>query len=134
MDKASMVIGNDSPLLGCMGNMFTIGVTASPMGLGPDILPKRLQALINPSRAKLFTDIGANAQGVWVGATYQNSWATASAVPAPLHRASLNTVMADGHAETISRHEYQQANGPAVTFQADSRENWWRDGAVALLP
>ena len=63
-DTAVTVRGDHSPLLGYMGNMFAIGVTASPLGLGPDILPKRLSSLLNPGRAKLFTDIGANAQGV----------------------------------------------------------------------
>jgi len=133
-DKAATVSGDSSPLLGYMGNMFAIGVTASPMGLGPDILPKRLLALLNPGRAKLFTDTGVNWQGIWVGATYQNNWATAAVVPVPLHRAGLNGVMADGHAEQISRQEFQQTNGPAVTFQNDARQNWWRDGAVAPLP
>jgi len=133
-DKGTTMSGDNSPLIGYMGNMFTIGVTASPMNLGADILPKRLPALLNPSRAKLFADVGVNWQGIWVGATYQYSWSTAAVVPAPLHRAGLNTVMADGHAEPISRREFQQTNGPTVTFQKDARQNWWRDGAVTLLP
>jgi prepilin-type N-terminal cleavage/methylation domain-containing protein/prepilin-type processing-associated H-X9-DG protein len=133
-DKAVTVSGNDSPLIGYMGNAYAIGVTGSGFGIGTDILPKRLPALINPSRAKLFTDIGANAQGIWVGMTYQNTIFTARIVPVPLHRASLNAMMADGHAEQISRSEFQQTNGPAVPFQIDSKQNWWRDGAVALLP
>jgi prepilin-type N-terminal cleavage/methylation domain-containing protein len=133
-DKATTVSGDTSPLLGYMGNMFAIGVTASPLGLGPDIFPKHLTALLNPSRAKLFTDLGVNSQGVWVGATYQNTVFTAHVIPVPLHRASLNAVMADGHAGQISRHEFQQTNGPTVPFQDDARQNWWRDGAVALLP
>jgi hypothetical protein len=130
-DKAVTVSGDHSPLLGYMGNTFAIGVTASPLGLGPDILPKRLSSLINPSRAKLFTDIGANAQGVWVGMTYQNTIFTAQVVPVPLHRASLNAVMADAHAPQISRNEFRQPGGPAVPFQDDPRQNWWRAGAVA---
>jgi general secretion pathway protein G len=133
-DKGATVSGDNSPLLGYMGNMFAIGVTASPMGLGPDIYPKRLPALLNPTRAKLFADMGVNWQGVWVGATYRTSWSTAPVVPVPLHRASLNVVMADGHTEPISRSEFQQTNGPTATFQDDARQNWWRDGAVALLP
>jgi prepilin-type N-terminal cleavage/methylation domain-containing protein len=133
-DKATTVSGDNSPLLGYMGNMFAIGVTASPMGLGSDIFPKRLPALLNPSRAKLFTDVGVNWQGIYVAATYQSSWSTVPVIPVPLHRASLNAVLADGHAEQISRQEFQQANGPSVTFQDDARQNWWRDGAVALLP
>ena len=133
-DKATTVIGDKSPLIGYMANMFTIGVTVSPLGLGTDISPKHLPSLLNPSRAKLFTDIGANAQGVWDGMTYQNTIFTAQIVPVPLHRASLNAVMADGHVEQISRHEFQQTNGPTMTFQDDARQNWWRDGAVSLLP
>jgi prepilin-type N-terminal cleavage/methylation domain-containing protein len=133
-DKAVTVNGNSSPLIGYMGNMFTIGVTASPLPGQPDILPKRLSSLLNPSRAKPFTDFGVNAQGVWVGATYQYPIFTAQVLPVPLHRGSLNAVMAEGHVEQISRSEYQQPGGPAVTFQVDPRLNWWRDGAVALLP
>ena len=133
-DKAATVSGVNSPLLGYMGNMFAIGVSASPMGLGPDILPKHLPALPNASRAKLFTDVGVNWQGVWVGATYQTSWSTAPVVPVPLHRASLNAVLADGHTDQISGREFSEPGGPAVSFQGDSRQNWWRDGAVAFLP
>jgi len=133
-DKAVTVSGDNSPLIGYMANMFAIGVTVSPLGLGPAISPKRLPALLNPSRAKLFTDIGANAQGVWDGMTYQNTIFTAQIVPVPLHRASLNAVMADGHAEQISRQEFQQPGGATVPFQNDARQNWWRDGAVAFLP
>ena len=97
-------------------------------------MPKRLDSLINPGRAKLFTDIGANGQGIWVGMTYQNTIFTAKIVPVPLHRASVNAAMSDGHAEQISRHEFQQPGGPTVLFQIDPRQNWWRDGAVALMP
>jgi prepilin-type N-terminal cleavage/methylation domain-containing protein len=60
-DKALTVSGNNSPLLGYMGNMFAIGVTESPLAL-PEVLPKRLSSLINPSRAKLFTDTRASEQ------------------------------------------------------------------------
>jgi hypothetical protein len=133
-DKAVTVSRNNSPLIGCMGNMYAIGVSASPLGLGPDILPKRLPSLINPSRAKLFTDFGVNAQGVWVGMTYRNTLTTAPVISVPLHRASLNLVMADGRAEQISRTEFRQPGGPTVPIQDDARPNWWREGAVAPLP
>jgi len=102
--------------------------------LGPDILPKHLPALLNSSRAKLFTDVGVNWQGVWVGATSQTTWSTAPVVPVPLHRASLNTVLADGHTDQISGREFSGPGGPTAPFQVDSRQNWWRDGAVAFLP
>lgn len=133
-DKPLTMPGNHSPLLGYMGNMFTIGVSASPWGLGPDILPKRLPSLLNPSRAKLFTDVGANGQGLWVGTTYRNNQATAPVTPVPLHQGGLNTVMADGHSAPASRTEFQQPGGPTVPIQDDPRQIWWRDGAVAPLP
>jgi hypothetical protein len=66
--------------------------------------------------------------------TDQNTISTAQNVPVPLHRAGLNAVMADGQAEQITRHEFAQTNGPAVPLQNDARRNWWRDGAVALIP
>jgi len=37
---------------------------------------------------------------MWVGMTYQNTIFTAQLIPVPVHRASFNVVMADGHAET----------------------------------
>ena len=133
-DKTVTRSGDNSPLLGYMGNMFTIGVTASPLPEQPEIFPKRLSALISPSRAKLFTDIGANVQGVWVGVTWRSTTFAAQMIPVALHRASLNVVMADGHAEQITRSEFQQPGGPGVPLQVDPRQNWWRDGAVPLLP
>ncbi len=133
-DKAAMVSGNNSPLLGYMGNMFAIGVTASPLPVQPEILPKRLSSLINPSRAKLFTDTGANVQGLWVGVTWRSASFAAQVIPVPLHRARLNVVTADGHAEQITRREFHQPGGPAVTLQDDPKQNWWRDGVVALKP
>jgi len=129
-DKALTVTGDSSPLLGYMGNMFTIGVTVSPLPIGADILPRRCASLIVPSRAKLFADIGANVQGVWVSATYRNLLSTAPVVPSPLHRVSLNVVMGDGHAAQISRNEFQQPGGPTIPLQDDPNQNWWRDGAV----
>jgi prepilin-type N-terminal cleavage/methylation domain-containing protein len=51
--KATTVKGDNSPLHGYLGNMFANGATSSPMGLGPDIVTKRLLTLLNPSRAKL---------------------------------------------------------------------------------
>ena len=51
-DKAVPVSGDNSPLLGYMGYMFAIGVTASPLPEQQGILPKRLSSLINPCRAK----------------------------------------------------------------------------------
>ena len=91
-DKALTVTGDNSPLLGYMGNMFAIGVTVTPLAIGPDILPKKRVSLIAPSRAKLFADLGANVQGVWVSATYRNLLSTVPVVPSPLHRASRPSV------------------------------------------
>jgi len=133
-DKALTVAGDNSPLLGYMGNMFAIGVTVTPLAIGPDILPKKRSSLIAPSRAKLFADLGANVQGVWVSTTYRNLLSTVSVVPSPLHRASLNVVLADGHAAQISRNEFQQPGGPSVPLQDEPNQNWWRDGAVLQLP
>jgi hypothetical protein len=132
-DKALTVAGDKSPLLGYMGNMFAIGVTVTPLPIGPDILPKRRGSLIDPSRAKLFTDAGANWQGVWVSATYRNTLSTVPVVPSPVHRASLNVVVADGHAAQISRNEFQQPGGPSIPIQDDPNQNWWREGAVPLV-
>jgi len=133
-DKAVTRSGDNCPLIGYMGNMFVIGVTASPLPEQPEILPKRLSSLINPSRAKLFTDTGANVQGMWVGVTYRSTTFTAQVIPVPLHRASLNVVMAGGHAEQITRSEFQRPGGPSATLQDDPKQKWWRDGAVALKP
>lgn len=69
-----------------------------------------------------------------MGATYQHPIFTAQLVPVPLHRGSLNAVMAEGHVEQITGSEYQQPGGPTVTFQVDPRQNWWREGAATLLP
>ena len=66
--------------------------------------------------------------------TYRNTVFTAQVVPVPLQRASLNAIMADGHAEQISRADFQQPGGPSVPLQDDPKQNWWRDGAVPLLP
>jgi len=127
----------NSPLLGYMGNSFTIGVTGSPLGLGPDILPKRLSVLINPSRAKLFADTGANWQGMLTLMSYKNTVPPGSIVPVipgPLHRGGLNVEMSDGHAVFVNRAEFQELGGPSVPWQVDPKQNWWRDGAVATLP
>jgi len=129
-DKALTVDGDNRPMLGYMGNMFAIGVTVTPLTIGSDILPKKRAALIAPSRAKLITDLGANVQGVWVCSTYRNLLSTVPVVPSPLHRASLNVVMADGHASQISRSEFQQPAGPSFPLQDEPNQNWWRDGAV----
>jgi prepilin-type N-terminal cleavage/methylation domain-containing protein/prepilin-type processing-associated H-X9-DG protein len=129
-DKALTVAGDTSPLLGYIGNMFALGVTISPLGLGQDILPKRRSALLLPSRAKLFTDAGANWQGIFVGATYRNSLSTIPVIPSPLHRGSLNIVMADGHAAQVSRNEFLGPGGASIPLQDDPKQNWWRDGAA----
>ena len=91
-------------------------------------------ALLNPSQAKLFLDIGFNAQGICVAVTYRNTMSSFAIIPASAHRGGLNTVMADGHATYNSRAEFVKPGGPAVPLQDDPKQNWWRDGAVALLP
>jgi prepilin-type N-terminal cleavage/methylation domain-containing protein/prepilin-type processing-associated H-X9-DG protein len=133
-DKAIVVTGGTSPLIGYMGNMFAIGVTASPLPLQPDILPKRLAALSNPTRAKLFTDVGLNWQAIWVGAAYESPYFRTSTIPVAVHRKSLNIVMADGHGEQLTQNEFERPAGAGTSYQIDPRLNWWRDGAVQQLP
>jgi len=136
-DKAMTVANDNSPLLGYMANSSTIGVTGSPLGLGSDVLPKRTSALINPSRAKLFTDTGANWQGMLTLMSYNNTVAPGSIVPVipgPLHRGGLNVGMSDCHVDYVNRAEFQQPGGPSAPWQVDPKQNWWRDGAVATVP
>ncbi len=109
-------------------------MAASPLPEQPEIRPKRLSALIDPSRAKLFADVGANVQGMWVGVTWRSTTFTPQVIPVPLHRASLNVVMADGHAAQITRSEFEQPGGPTAVLQDDPKQKWWRDGAVPLKP
>jgi len=132
-EKRATVPGNKGPLLGYMGNPFAIGLVNPPTGL-TDVQPKRLSLLLNPSRAILFSDLGVNAQGIFVGPTFRTALTAAGVAPVPLHRKSLNVVRADGHADQISRSEFDQPSGPSIPFQNDPRQNWWRDGAVPQLP
>ncbi len=69
-----------------------------------------------------------NVQGARVGVTHRNSLFIAQVIPVPLHRTSLNAVMADGHAVQFSRSEFQQPGGPAVPLQDGPKQNWghWR--------
>ena len=133
-DKAIATPGDTSPLIGYMGNMFTIGVTASPLPIQPDILPKCLTALVSPDRAKLFTDVGLNWQAVWVGSAYSLPSFPTPMIPVPVHRKSLNAVAADGHAEQVTQQEFERPGGAGTSYQIDPRLNWWRDGAVQQLP
>jgi prepilin-type N-terminal cleavage/methylation domain-containing protein/prepilin-type processing-associated H-X9-DG protein len=135
LDKAVATSGDDSPLIGYMGNMFAIGVTDSPLTtLQPDILPKRLGAMLDPSRAKLFTDAGLNWQAVWVGMAFESPSFPTAVIPVPVHRRSLNVVMADGHAEQLGAGEFHRLGGAGTSYQVDPRQNWWRAGAVPELP
>jgi prepilin-type N-terminal cleavage/methylation domain-containing protein len=132
-EQRTIVPGNKGPLLGYMGNPFAIGVV-NPFIALPDSQPKRLGVLLNPSRAILFSDLGVNVQGVFVGPTYRTALVAAGVAPVPIHRKSLNVVRADGHADQLSRSEFVQPGGPSFPFQDDPRQNWWRDGAVPQLP
>ena len=134
VDKAIVTPGDTSPLIGYMGNMFTIGVTESPLPIQPDILPKRLTGLASPDRAKLFTDVGLNWQAVWVGSAYSLPSFPTPMIPVAVHRQSLNAVAADGHAEQVSQQEFERPGGAGTSYQIDPRVNWWRDGAVQQLP
>lgn len=134
VDTTIATPGDTSPLIGYMGNMFTIGVAASPLPIQADILPKRLAALGSPARAKLFTDVGLNWQAIWVGAAYSLPSFPTPVIPVAVHRKSLNAVTADGHAEQISQQEFERPGGAGTSYQDDPRLNWWRDGAVQQRP
>ena len=134
LDQAVATSGDNSPLIGYMANMFAIGVTDSPLPLQPDIHPKRLAAMRDPTRAKLFTDVGLNWQAVWVGAAYESPSFPTPVIPVPVHRRSLNVVTADGHAEQMGPKEFHRPGGAGTSYQVDVRLNWWREGAMPELP
>ena len=130
-DKSLTVAGNSAPLLGYMANMFTIGVTVATM---PEAQPKKADTLLVPSKAKVFTDNGANWQGVWVGVTSQSSISSIPVTPVGLHSGGINISMADGSARFVNRNEFQRPGGPSLPIQTESKQNWWREGAVELIP
>lgn len=130
-DKSLTVAGDSSPLLGYMGNMFAVGVSVATL---PEAQPKKAAALLAPSKAKLFTDNGANWQGVWVGVTSQSSISTIPVTPVGLHSGGMNISMADGSARFVNRSEFQRPGGPSLPIQSEPKQNWWRDGAVELIP
>ena len=130
-DKSLTVAGNTSPLLGYMANMFAIGVTVATV---LEAQPKKADTLLAPSKAKLFTDNGANWQGVWVGVTSQSSISSIPVTPVGLHSGGMNISMADGSARFVNRNEFQRPGGPSQPIQTEPKQNWWREGAVELLP
>lgn len=130
-DKSLTVTGNPSPLLGYLGNAYAIGVTVSP---NPDAQPKQASQLPAPSKTKLFVDNGANWQGVSIQVTTRSSFSATPITPVALHRGGLNIALADGSARFVGRAEFDSPGGPSVPVQDDARQNWWREGAVALLP
>ena len=134
LDGAVTKSGDDSPLIGYMGNMYAIGITDSPVFPPPDVLPKRVGQLLNPLRAKLFTDVGLNWQAVWVGVAYESPSFPRPVIPVPVHRKSLNVVLADAHAEQLGPQEFHRPGGAGTSYQVDPRLNWWREGAVPELP
>jgi len=134
LDEAVTMSGDNSPLIGYMGNMYAIGITFSPVFPMPDILPKRSGQLLNPLRAKLFTDVGLNWQAVWVGVAFESPSFPRPVIPVPVHRKSLNVVMVDGHAEPMGPNEFHRPGGAGNSYQVDPRLNWWRKGAVPELP
>jgi type II secretory pathway pseudopilin PulG len=134
LDSAVTKSGDDSPLIGYMGNMYAIGITDSPVFPPPDVLPKRLGQLLNPLRAKLFMDVGLNWQAIWVGVAYESPAFPRPVIPVPVHRKSLNVVMADTHAEQPGPNEFHRPGGAGTSYQVDPRLNWWREGAVPDLP
>ena len=130
-DKSLTVAGNKSPLLGYLGNVFTVGVMVATT---PEWQPKRASQLLSPSIAKLFTDNGANWQGVSIQVTTRSIFSATPVTPVALHGGGLNVAQADGSARLVTRSEFNQPDGPAVAIQDDPRQNWWRAGAVELLP
>jgi type II secretory pathway pseudopilin PulG len=130
-DKSLTVAGNPSPLLGYVGNAYAIGATVSA---GPEGLPKRAAQLLEPSKARLFLDSGANWQGVSIQVTTRSSFSIISISPFGLHRGGINTAQADGSARFVNRTEFNAPGGPSVPLQNDPRQNWWREGAVELAP
>ena len=129
-DSSLTVRGDKSPLLGYMGNQYAIGVTVA----GPEAQPKRADQLLSPSLAKLFTDNGANWQGVYSGVTTRSVLSKIPVTPVPLHDRGMNVALADGSARRVSRTEFNRPGGPSVTMLVDPKQNWWREGAVKLVP
>jgi prepilin-type N-terminal cleavage/methylation domain-containing protein/prepilin-type processing-associated H-X9-DG protein len=130
-DKSLTVAGDPSPLLGYMGNAYTIGATVAAT---PESLPKRASQFLGPSKAKLFADNGANWQGVSIQVTSRSTFSAIPITPVALHQGGLNIAQADGSARFVNRAEFNSPGGPAVPMQVDARQNWWRDGSVELLP
>jgi prepilin-type processing-associated H-X9-DG protein len=79
-------------------------------------------------------DVGLNWQAVWVCAAYESPYFPTPVIPIPVHRKSLNVVMADGHTEQLGPNEFARPGGAGTSYQVDPRLNWWREGAVAELP
>jgi prepilin-type N-terminal cleavage/methylation domain-containing protein/prepilin-type processing-associated H-X9-DG protein len=130
-DKSLTVPGDNSPLLGYMANMYAIGVTVAQWS---EAQPKKASDLLVPGNAKLFTDNGVNWQGVWVGVTSQSAISTIPVTPVGLHAGGVNVALADGHARFVTRNEFREPGGPSQPIEIDPKQNWWRDGAVELVP
>ncbi|MBI1176889.1 DUF1559 domain-containing protein [bacterium] len=130
-DASLTVPGDNSPLLGYFGNMYAIGVAVAPW---PEARPKKQGDLKAPSRAKLFADNGANWQGVSIQVTVESIFSTTPVTPVGLHRGGINVALADGSARFVNAAEFNAAGGPGVSTLKDPRQNWWREGAVELVP
>jgi prepilin-type processing-associated H-X9-DG protein len=130
-DTSLTVAGNNSPLIGYMANMYAIGTVVSPW---PEAKPKRVSQLLSPSHAKLFTDNGANWQGASVGVTMVSLLSAIPTTPVALHRGGINVALADGAARHVNKSEFQKPGGPSSPFPQDTKQNWWREGAVELAP
>jgi prepilin-type N-terminal cleavage/methylation domain-containing protein len=130
-DTSLTVAGDHSPLLGYFGNMYAIGVTVTPW---PEARPKKQGELKAPSRAKLFADNGANWQGASIQVTVESVFSTTPVTPVGLHRGGINVAIADRSARFVNAAEFDAEGGPSVSRQQDERQNWWRDGAIDLVP
>src|SRR5688572_20780709 len=90
--------------------------------------------IIVPTRATLLTAVGLTWQTVLVMAAFEHPNFPTTVVPVPVHRRSLNIVMADGHMEQIGPNEFHRPGGAGTSYQVDPRLNWWREGAMPELP
>jgi hypothetical protein len=133
-DPAMAGYDDYGPLIGYMSNALVIGVKDSLFG--PDFGPRTTSSILQPSTAKVFSDLGANWQGIFTTITWSNIISQASLVPiipGPLHRGGLNIVRLDGHYTYITPSEFLQPGGPSVPYQVDPKQNWWREGATQLV-
>jgi prepilin-type N-terminal cleavage/methylation domain-containing protein len=140
--KEEYIPGHPAPLISMMGNAYT--VTAGNMaGFGlPGKPTPKLDSLVLPSEAKIFLDMGARLQEVWIqaGVPATHPGSLGMIWPMPVHygrsfkpgragKAGINTVMADGHVGFFGGKRYDQGPGKVDPSGAlDPERRWWRQG------